>query len=367
MANADSTLDARYVSIGELSAYSGLSRQMLREYERKGILSSVRSIGGHRRYHLPSAMRQLFGEDEAGKDSPANGQPIAYARVSGNAQSKGFDHDTHKGRNGQDSDLLRQVERLKAYSLEKYGAEPVMFCDTGSGMNPDRKSFNRMLDRILNQEFKGSPLLITYRERLIRFNFQLVEKVCRFGGVKIVILDRDEDEEKDLMVEVAEDVTALIGHMHARLNGQKAARTNTKRLSKETIALAIQMHQSGEAWWKVVERLNAAGHRTANGDRITYHLLKKNVVDNLEELLPVVGSDDHTNSFEEWARGNLRRQRGAHTRLQIIHSHYAQWCRENRIEPLSPKRCSKVLRESWKLQSSNRWTGHTEFLGVVVK
>lgn len=358
--------DQRYVSIGILSKHTGLSPQVLRDYERREILDSVRSIGGHRRYHLQTALQQIFNLKEQPVDTTASSRPICYARVSGNSQSRGFDHEKNVGRDGEQSDLLRQVNRLKIYSQEHYGVEPVIYSDTGSGMNPDRKAFGRMIDAILAGQHTGAVLLLTYRERLIRFNFQLCERICRFGGVRIVILDNDEDEEKDLMVEVAEDVTALIGFLHARINGQKAARTNTKTLAKETIELAVRLHQEGRSWWNIVERLKRAGHRASDGSVVSYHVLKKNVGDNLDELMPVVGSDENLNSFAEWTAHGLRIKRGSHTRLSLIHAKYATWCEANNIEPLSLRRCGKVLRENLKLQSSNRWSGHTEFMGIEV-
>lgn len=358
--------DSRYVSIGVLSKQSGMSPQVLREYEKRGLVDSVRSIGGHRRYHLQKALTQLFNLQEQPTDEAVDGRPIAYARVSGNSQSKGFDHEKNEGRNGEQSDLLRQVNRLKEYSVQHYGSEPVIYSDTGSGMNSERKAFGRMMDAILAGQHIGSPLLLTYRERLIRFNFQLCERICRHGGVRIVILDKDESEERSLITEVAEDITALIGFMHARINGQKAARTNTKTLAKETIELAVRLHQQGNSWWNIVERLKQAGHRASDGSVVSYHVLKKNVGDNVQELIPVVGSDENLNTFAEWAAEHLRAKRGNHIRLALIHSHYSQWCQVNGIEPLSLRRCGKVLRENLKLQSSNRWSGHTEFMGIEI-
>jgi putative resolvase len=360
--------DQRYVSIGTLSKFSGLSVQVLRDYEKKGLLDSVRTLGQHRRYLLQTAVQQIFNlQNKAEEVTSGNGRPIVYARVSGNGQSKGFDTETNSSKTGQKSDLQRQVERLKAASLERYGIRPDIYSDIGSGMNDQRKNLGKLINKVLAGEYQGSPLLLTYRERLTRFNFGIFERLMIFGGVKIVILDKDEDEEKDLMVEIAEDVTALIGHMHARLNGQKAARTNTKRLDKTTIEVAVKLNQQGIAWWGIVEKLKSAGHRTLNGDVISYHVLKRNVADNLKELAPVVGSDENTNSFSEWATTHIRPKRGGHLRLVIIHAqHYSKWCQSNNIEPLTARRCSKVLREDMGLKTSNYWTGHAEVLGIEI-
>ena len=379
MANSDSICaassllsghaDQRYVSIGILAKQCGLSRQVLRDYERKGVLvdSVVRSIGGHRRYLLQTALQQIFNlQNKADEVTSGNGRPIAYARVSGSAQSKGFDHNKNDTRTGTQSDLLRQVNRLKSYSVEHYGVEPILYSDTGSGMHDGRKSFCKLIFNILDGRHRDSILLISFRERLIRFNYNLLERIFEWGGVRIEILDSDEKEEQDLSVEIGQDVVAILGHFHARVNGAKAARTNTKKLAPITIEAAVKLHQQGIAWWGIVEKLKSAGHRTLNGDTISYHVLKRNVAANIKELVPVVGDDENTNSFGQWATKFIRPKRGGHLRLAVIHTSYSKWCEANNIEALTARRCSFVLRKEMGLESSNKWDGYTEIVGVEI-
>lgn len=222
-----------------------------------------------------------------------------------------------------------------------------------------------MLDRILAGEFKGCLLLITYKERLTRFNYGIFQKILSFGGVRVIILNKDENEEQDLMTEIAEDVASLLCHMNARLNGQKSAQRNTKTLTKETINLAVQLHESGWSWWSIVQKLKDANHRTINGDVVSYHVLKKNVTNNINELLPVVGGgDENTNTFAEWAAKGLHKKRGAHTPLRLIHACYERWALQQNIEPLTSRRCSNTLRKEMGLESTYRYTGHCEYMGV---
>lgn len=356
-----------WVSIGVLSKHSGLSRQILRNYEREGILDSVRTPGGfgHRRYHLPTALKQLFGLQESTHE--VGGAILAYARVSGRSQAKAFDTDANSSRTGLASDLSRQVQRLRDYAIEHYDTEPIVFSDVGSGLFYERRNFTKMLQKILAGEFQDSILLLTYKERLVRFGFGICELLCRHGGVTIKILDKDDEEEKDLTQEITDDVVSLLTHAGARINGRKAAKTNSKTLKKETIEAAIELFHSGKSWWAITDELNARGDRTEDGSKLTYYLIHKYVIQNLDQLTSVVSSSDTSNSFSDWAKTHLKRKRGSHVRLATLHDHYSRWCQANNVTPLTKRDCGRVVRRELKLETSNRWSGYTEVCDVELQ
>lgn len=54
-------MDAKdLLTIGEVASRSGLATSAVRYYEAQGLLSSVRSAGGHRRYHRSALRRVSF-------------------------------------------------------------------------------------------------------------------------------------------------------------------------------------------------------------------------------------------------------------------------------------------------------------------
>jgi len=76
------------------------------------------------------------------------------------------------------------------------------FSDIKSGMHLDRKGFIELLTLVQNNEV--AVVYVTYKDRLARLGYPLVEKLFAMHGTKIEILDKSStsDEEelfKDLM------------------------------------------------------------------------------------------------------------------------------------------------------------------------
>jgi len=98
---------------------------------------------------------QLFGLQNIETDIT-----IAYARVSSHDQKE---------------DLKRQADRLESYCTAK-GWTFEIIQDLGSGMNYRKKGLKRLLDLILNRKIKR--LVITHKDRLLRFGAELIFSLC---------------------------------------------------------------------------------------------------------------------------------------------------------------------------------------------
>lgn len=193
----------RYVGISEAAKALGVSPDTLRRWEAAGKITSERTSGGHRRYDLAKLKPELFhlGQDDSRKT-------IAYARV--------FSHD-------QKPDLERQKQVLELYCARQ-GWTFEVIADLGSGMNYRKKGLKRLLDDII--EGKVSRLVITHKDRLLRFGAELVFAICEAKQVEVVILNQGEDTsfEEDL----AKDVLEIITVFSARLYGSRSRKN--KRL-----------------------------------------------------------------------------------------------------------------------------------------
>lgn len=97
--------------------------------------------------------------------------------------------------------------------------------DLGSGMNYQKKGLKRLLDDVI--EGRIGRLVITHKDRLLRFGAELVFAICEAKGVEVVILNQGEDTtfEEDL----AKDVLEIITVFSARLYGSRS-RKNQKLL-----------------------------------------------------------------------------------------------------------------------------------------
>lgn len=194
----------RLVGIGEAAQALGVSITTLRRWEAAGKLSAEHTAGGHRRYDLAKLRPEMFrAEDEA------NRRTVAYARVSS--------HD-------QKDDLERQKQVLELYCARQ-GWTFEVIADLGSGMNYHKKGLKRLLDAVIDGEI--GRLVITHKDRLVRFGAELVFSICEAKGVEVVILNQGEDTtfEEDL----AKDVLEIITVFSARLYGSRS-RKNQKLL-----------------------------------------------------------------------------------------------------------------------------------------
>jgi putative resolvase len=194
----------RLLTIGEAAKELGVSITTLRRWESQGrLVASERTKGGQRRYDL-STLRP-----EAVHRAPSPRKTVAYARVSS--------HD-------QKDDLERQRQVLELYCASQ-GWTFEIVSDLGSGMNYHKKGLRKLLEQILD----GSVvrLVLTHKDRLLRFGAELVFSICEAKEVEVVIINKGEDAtfEEDL----AKDVLEIITVFSARLYGSRS-RKNQKIL-----------------------------------------------------------------------------------------------------------------------------------------
>lgn len=195
---------SRIVGISEAAKLLGVSVVTLRRWEASGRLVAEHTVGGHRRYDLAKLKPERFrAEDSAPR------RTIAYARVSS--------HD-------QKDDLERQKQVLELYCARQ-GWTFEVIADFGSGMNDHKKGLKRLLDEVI--EGRIGRLVITHKDRLLRFGAELVFAICEAKQTEVVILNQGEDTtfEEDLASDVLEIVTVF----SARLYGSRS-RKNRKLL-----------------------------------------------------------------------------------------------------------------------------------------
>lgn len=193
----------RLVPISEASELLGVSVTTLRRWEAEGRLIPEHTSGKHRRYDMLKLKPELF------RASSDNCKTLAYARVSSQDQQ---------------DDLERQKQVLELYCAQQ-GWTFELISDLGSGMNYYKKGLKRLLNEILAGNV--GRLVITHKDRLLRFGAELVFSICEAKQVEVVIVNKGEDTtfEEDLATDVQEIITVF----SARLYGSRS-RKNKKLL-----------------------------------------------------------------------------------------------------------------------------------------
>jgi predicted site-specific integrase-resolvase len=143
-------------------------------------------------------MSQLLAYNVADESSLT----IAYARVSSHDQKE---------------DLKRQVAHLEMYCASK-GWSYEVIQDLGSGMNYRKRGLKQLLDLILQR--KMSRLVLTHKDRLLRFGAELIFSLCEARNIEVVLINQG--GEASFEEELAQDVLEIITVFSARLYGSRS-------------------------------------------------------------------------------------------------------------------------------------------------
>lgn len=118
--------------------------------------------------------------------------------------------------------MLRQKEILELYCASQ-GWNFEVIDDLGSGMNYHKRGLKKLITFILDEEI--NRLVITHKDRLLRFGAELIFSICERKKVEVVIINKG--EESSFEEDLAKDVLEIITVFSARLYGSRS-RKNQK-------------------------------------------------------------------------------------------------------------------------------------------
>ena len=193
----------KYISGSIICKKYDVSTPTLYRWEQEGLVKTIRLPGGSRKYRAKD-IDALFEDFETDKEEK---KAICYARVSSAHQKE---------------DLQRQIDYLK----EKF-PEHEIIQDIGSGLNWKRKGFMSLLEQVYDGIVE--EVVVTYKDRLCRFGFELVEWIFKKSGTKLVVLSQTERNEENDSRELAEDLLAITTVFVARNNGLRAGQNRKRR------------------------------------------------------------------------------------------------------------------------------------------
>ena len=198
---------SKYYSINKFSKILGVSAQTLRNGDKKGKLHPHHTSSNGYRYYSHEQLNQVM-----------NVKPnldrivIGYYRVSSNKQK---------------DELERQIENMKLY-LTAQGKPFEIISDIGSGINYKKKGLKELMKRI--SQNKVDKVVVFYKDRLLRFGFELVEYIASLYDCDIEIIDHTEKTEQQ---ELVEDLVQIITVFSCKLQGKRA--NKARKLVKELI------------------------------------------------------------------------------------------------------------------------------------
>ena len=200
-------MNSRFIKIGAAAELLGVSVDTLRKWEVSGELIPDRKSQGGTRFYDSSKLINL-----GSADSPT----ICYARISSHELKL---------------DLERQQGILEAYCVSQ-GWKFEMIQDLGSGMNYHKSGLQKLLEKILRKQTKR--LVLTHKDRLLRFGAELIFSVCEHQGIEIVVINKGE-QLRFVEEELAQDLLEIITAFSARLYNSKSKKSKAllQRLQEE--------------------------------------------------------------------------------------------------------------------------------------
>ena len=181
-----------------------ISKTKLRELERTGELVPVKKTT-RSKYFLKEDVKAYLGETIKYSDK----KTIVYYRVSSNSQK---------------NELKNQLNYIENYTTSQGIKVDEYIKDIGSGINYNNPGLNKIMKMVINDEVK--KIIVSHKDRLVRFGFELIENICKLKNVEIEIINVKTTSPQE---ELVEDLMTIIHVFSARLYG---LRSYTKRIKE---------------------------------------------------------------------------------------------------------------------------------------
>lgn len=191
---------------GEVAKLLGITIPTVIRYCETGYIPYHTMETGHRRILAKDVCDYLEKQNMLFDDEESTKSDVIYARIS-----------THEQANR--GDLDRQVEKVKLFAINENVKNLVVKTDISSGLDDSRKGLLTLIDMI--QQGKVNRVFVLHKDRLTRFGYHYLEKICEFHGVSIVFVS-GETESKSQSEELADDIIALIHSFSGKLYGLKS-------------------------------------------------------------------------------------------------------------------------------------------------
>lgn len=197
---------SKYYSIHSFSKILGVTPQTLRNWDKSGKLKPHHTTKSGYRYYSSEQLNNITNVQGIDRIT------IGYCRVSSYKQK---------------DNLERQIANMYTYLLAQ-GKPFRIIQDIGSGINYHNKGLIELIQLINNNLVE--KLVVLYKDRLLRFGFELIEEIAKLHNCKIEIIDHTEKTEQQ---ELVEDLVQIITVFSCKLQGRRAHKA--KKLVKELL------------------------------------------------------------------------------------------------------------------------------------
>jgi len=201
------------MKIAEIAKKLNKSKMTIWNYMNAGKLRYYQDVPRGNRYMVWNEVLEDLGLTVKQKDKIT----VAYCRVSTVAQKQ---------------DLEYQKQLLEGYCTSR-GYQFIVIQDIGSGINYNKQGLKKLIQLI--HENRINRIVLTYKDRLLRFGNEILFEFCQCNNIEIEIINQTQEHSKEN--ELVDDVLQIITVFAARLYGSRSHKN--KNIIKENKKLWI--------------------------------------------------------------------------------------------------------------------------------
>lgn len=198
-------MEEKLLKSSEVREILNVSNMTLYRLDRDGKLCPFKRTSRSKRYKYSDVLKYMESNLEELKEKRLK---IAYARVSSNKQK---------------TELQNQISHLENYASGRGIIIDKYIKDVGSGINYNNKGLNEIIDLITSN--KVDELIVSYKDRLVRFGFELIENIARKHGTKITVINLESTSPER---EIVDDLLTIITVFSNRVHGLRSCKSIIK-------------------------------------------------------------------------------------------------------------------------------------------
>lgn len=179
----------------DFSELLNVSVKTLQRWDRDGILTAKRTPTNRRYYTYDQYLSYQ------GLDDNVNRKIVIYTRVSTNNQK---------------DDLKNQIEFLLNYTSAKGMIVDETIEDIGSGLNYNRKKWNKLIDECMDN--KIATIVVSHKDRFIRFGFEWFERFLGKFNTEIIVVKNELLSPEE---EIVQDIVSILHVFSCRVYGMR--------------------------------------------------------------------------------------------------------------------------------------------------
>jgi predicted site-specific integrase-resolvase len=186
----------------EFAELLNVSVKTLQRWDRESILISKRTPTNRRYYTYDQYL------EFKGVKNNNNRKVVIYTRVSTNNQK---------------DDLLNQVKFLQDFSNAKAMIVDEVIQDIGSGLNYNRKKWNKLIEEVM--ENKIDTIIISNKDRFIRFGYEWFENILLKFNTKLLVVNNEFLSPQE---ELVQDIVSILHVFSCRIYGLRKYKNKIK-------------------------------------------------------------------------------------------------------------------------------------------